>query len=66
VLDEEQVDGHLVLVLVRDIGDACEEALFVPFGVELFGVVGEVELEGWIGDDEVELLQLGSVLVVGL
>ena len=48
VLDEEQVDRHLVFVLVRDLGDACKEALFVALGVELVAVVGEVELEGGI------------------
>jgi hypothetical protein len=53
VLDEEQIDRHLVLVLVRDFRDAGEEALAVGRGVQLVAVVGEIEFEGRIGDDEV-------------
>jgi hypothetical protein len=64
VLDEEQIDVHLVLVLVRHLGDAGEEAGAVGRGVELVAEVGEVELEGWIGDDEVELAQAALVVLV--
>lgn len=67
VLDEEQVDGHFVLVLVRHLGDAGEEALAVRLGIEFLAVVGEIELEGWIGDDDIELAQGAAlVLVVGM
>ena len=66
VLDEEEVDGHLVLVLVGDFGDAGKEARVVGLGVELAANVGEVEFEGRIGDDVVELSQGGAVFVVGL
>ena len=67
MLDEEQVDGHLVLVLVRDLGDAGEEAGVVGRGVELVAEVGEIQLEGWIGDDAVEFFQSSlGVLVEGM
>jgi hypothetical protein len=60
VLEEEEVDLHLVLGLGLDLGldlgNAGEEAVFVFLGVELVALVGEVELEGGIGDDDVEFL----------
>ena len=64
VLDEEQVDGHFVLVLVRHLGEAGEEALAVRFAIELIAVVGEIELEGGIGDNHIELAQAADFLVL--
>ena len=61
VLEEELIDGHLVLGLGGDFGNAGEEALFVGLGVELVAPVGEVELEGRIGNDEVERLGTSTV-----
>jgi hypothetical protein len=57
VLEEQEVDGHLVLVLLRDVGDAGKEALLIRLRVELVAEVGEVELEGRIRDDVVEAAQ---------
>ncbi len=54
VLDEEQIDGHLVLVLVRHIRNPGEESLVVSLGIEIVPELGEVEFERWIGDDEIE------------
>lgn len=64
MLYKEQINFHLVLVFCFDLGNAGEETLFVRGDVELVAEVGEIQLEGWIGDDAVELAQAAVFLAV--
>ncbi len=64
VLEEEEVDGHGILLLGGDLGDAGEEAGVVGLGVKLVAEVAEIQFEGGIGDDVVELPQRAGFLAV--
>jgi len=64
VLEEEQIDRHLVLGGWRDLGNPGEEALFVRGDIEFVAEVGEIQLEGRIGDDAVEHAQAAIFLAV--
>ena len=66
VLEEELVDGHLVLGLLGDVRHPGEEAFLMVLGVQLVAEIAEIHLEGRIGDDVVELLQRLAVPVVGV
>ena len=57
VLDEEQVDRHLVLGFFGHIGDAGEEAIGVGIAVQVVAEIGKIQLERRVRDDVVELHQ---------
>lgn len=64
VLDEEQVDRHRVLLLAGHFRHAGEEAALVGLAFEFVAEVAEVELEGRVRDDVVELLQAASIVLM--
>ena len=64
MLDEDQVDRHLVF-LTGDVGNACKEALVVGFGVEVVAKVAEIQFEGRVGNDVIEGAQFLTHAVVG-
>ena len=67
VLEEELVDGHLVLGLGLGIfGTPAKKRSLLLLGVQLVAEIAEIQLEGRIGDDVVEPLQRLAVSVVGV
>ena len=58
VLDKEQVDRHLVFAFGRDFGNTRKETLVVGFGIQVVAEVAEIQLEGRVRDDVIELLQV--------
>lgn len=57
VLEEKQMDRHLVFVLVRNLWHPGEKAGAVVLGIEFVAVIGEIQHEGWIRDDAVEFFR---------
>ena len=66
VLNEDQINCHLVFVFVQRFGNARKEALVVGFGVEVVAEVAEIQFEGRVRDDVIEGLEALAVAVVGV
>ena len=64
VLDKKQVDSHLILVLIRHLGHTSKESVVVVLVIKFFAVVGEIQLEWRIRDDEIKLPQTPPLVFV--